>query len=168
MQFANLRIQSTLERIQAKGTFGHAPEYCIQAKFEVLENFRVDVILGDDIFFEADVYNKCSHLFRHTKIDAYYTDLGTITWLGIGEKIIHKTTVKTKDLFNRSKKAQAEVPAEKELDDKDLQEQDRMEALKTSKLQGAQKHAAEEQEQRAQGNYIASRVRFPFGTSAPV
>jgi hypothetical protein len=57
VQFANGRIQSTLGRIQAKGAFGHAPEYYIQAKFDVLENFRVDVILGDDILFEADVYN---------------------------------------------------------------------------------------------------------------
>jgi hypothetical protein len=72
-------------------------------------------------------------------------------------------------LFNRSKKAWAEVRAEKELDDKDFQEQDQMEeVVKTSKLQYAQKHAAEEQEQRAEGNYIASRVRTPFGTSAPV
>jgi hypothetical protein len=50
--------------------FSHALEYYIQAKFEVFENFRVDVILGDDILFQADVYNKCSHLFRHNKIDA--------------------------------------------------------------------------------------------------
>jgi hypothetical protein len=70
VQFDNGRIQSTLGRIQAKGAFGHAPKYCIQAKFEVFENFSVDVILGDDILFQADVYNKCSHLFRHTKIDA--------------------------------------------------------------------------------------------------
>jgi hypothetical protein len=170
VQFANGRIQSTLGRIRAKVTFGHAPEYYIQTKFEVLENLRVDVILGDDILFEVDVYNKFPHLFRHTKIDADYTDLGTIAWLGIGEKIIHKTTVKTKNLFSHSKKAQAEVPAEKELDDKDLQEQDRMEkeAVRISKLQGAQKRTAEEQEQRAQANYIATRVRFPFGTSAPV
>jgi hypothetical protein len=57
VQFPNGRIQSTLGRIQAKGALDHAPEYYIQAKFEVLENFRVDVILGDDILFEADVYN---------------------------------------------------------------------------------------------------------------
>jgi hypothetical protein len=42
------------------------------------------------------------------------------------------------------------------------------EALKISKLQCYQKHAAEEQEQRAEGNYIASQVRSPFGTSATV
>lgn len=35
------------------------------------------------------------------------------------------------------------------------------EAVKISKLQVARKHAAEKQEQRTQGNYIASRVRFP-------
>ena len=57
VQFDNGRIQSTLGRIQTKGIFSHALEYYIQAKFEVLENFRVDVILGDDILFEADVYN---------------------------------------------------------------------------------------------------------------
>jgi hypothetical protein len=44
-----------------------------------------------------------------------------MAWLGIGEKIIHKTTAKTKHFFNRSKKAQAAAPAGKELDDKDLQ-----------------------------------------------
>jgi hypothetical protein len=70
VHFANGRIQSTLGRLQTKGIFSHALEYYIQAKFEVFENFRVDVILGDDILFQADVYNKCSHLFRHNKIDA--------------------------------------------------------------------------------------------------
>ena len=124
-------------------TFDHAPEFYIQAKFEVVENLRVDVILGDDILFEADVYNQYAHLFRHTHVD--YSELGTIAWLGIGEKIIHHSTTKLKNLFGRSKKAPAEALVMKELDDKDPQEQDRSEreAVRISQLQGAEKQAVE-------------------------
>jgi Aspartyl protease len=143
VQFANGMIQSTLGRIHANVTFDHAPEFYIQAKFEVVENLRVDVILGDDILFEADVYNQYAHLFRHTHVD--YSELGTIAWLGIGEKIIHHSTTKLKNLFGRSKKAPAEALVMKELDDKDPQEQDRREreAVRISQLQGAEKQAVE-------------------------
>jgi hypothetical protein len=170
VQFANGMLHSTLGRIQVKVTFDHAPEFYIQAKFEVIENLRVDVILGDDILFEADVYTQYAHLFRHTEVDTDYSELGTIAWLGIGEKIIHKSATKTKNFFSRDKKAPAEASVVKELDDRDLQEQDRIErgALRISRLLGAQKRTAEEQEQRAQASYIASRVRFQFGNPDPV
>jgi hypothetical protein len=58
----------------------------------------------------------------------------------------------------------------KELDDKDLQDQNRREreAVRISQLQGAQKRAAETREQRAKANYIASRVRsIQFGNPDP-
>lgn len=117
VQFANGMLQSTLGRIRAKVTFGHAPDYYIEAKFDVIDNLRVDVILGDDILFGMDVYTQYAHLFRHTRVDADYSELGTIAWLGIGERIIHDSTAKAKKFITRGKKALDEVPAAKMLDD---------------------------------------------------
>lgn len=101
IQLANGDIQNTLRRIRSKDTFGENPEYFIEAKFEVIENLRVDVILGDDLLYEADIYTKHANLFDFSLVDAANLELGTIAWLGIGEKIIQKAATKISTILKK-------------------------------------------------------------------
>lgn len=172
VQFANGETQKTLGRIRAKVSFGENPEYYIEAKFEVIENLRVDVILGDDLLYDADIYKKPADLFDFTMVDEHNLELGTIAWLGIGEKLIQKTGAKISISLKRNSRI-SDVEAVtrpktemKNIDDSDLVEEERHKAeeARIEKLRGDQQREAKAREERAHAAYLAQRVRFMFGT----
>jgi hypothetical protein len=170
VQFANGQIQDTMGRIRAKVTFGDMPDFYIEAKFEVLEGLRVDVILGDDILYDADIYSKYANLFVSCQEGAECSALGTIGWLGIGEKFIHKTGKKIAAATSGKKEHPTTTKTDlKVLDDQDLEEEERQqrEEARMEKLRGKELAEAKTREAQKHAEYLARRVGYSFGNSAP-